>query len=269
MKRVPAGKAFSWFAASFSLMRSQFYRLLLIGLILQFLTGFSQAGPLGILFVLAIPALTAGVLQAMHVVSGGRVPPVLTLFVAFQSSRKLLRLFMLGFVLLSAGFVAAGGAMSGTLESLDPDILAAIERGDIRALQSADPQVIQRLAVSVLLGLTVSGVLAFFTIPLLWFSGLPLGRALVSGLSAILFNLPAFLLLVLGLVALAMPVGLLLSLLLSMAAGSTVMTLLMLLVIVTYQLVFLGAQYCAFRDIFGIESGQVPGPAEQDDQLLA
>jgi len=104
---------------------------------------------------------------------------------------------------------------------------------------------------------------------LLWFSGLPLGRALVSGLSAILFNLPAFLLLVLGLVALAMPVGLLLSLLLSMAAGSTVMTLLMLLVIVTYQLVFLGAQYCAFRDIFGIESGQVPGPAEQDDQLLA
>lgn len=269
MKRVSAGHAFAWIAAGIGLLRSQFLRLLLIGLILQFLTGFSQAGLLGIFFVLAIPALTAGVLQALHITAGGGMPAVMTLFSAFQSSRKLLRLFMLGFVMLSAGFMAAGAAMSGAIESLDPEIMAALERGDIRALQSADPEVIQRLAASVLLGLAVSGVLAFFTIPLLWFTDLPLGRALVSGLGAIVANLPAFLLLVLGLVALAMPVGLLLSLLLSLAAGSTVMTLLMLLVIVTYQLVFLGAQYCAFKGIFGIDPGQAPGPPREEDQLLA
>ncbi|MBT8062876.1 MAG: hypothetical protein KJO85_09330 [Gammaproteobacteria bacterium] len=268
MKRVSASRAFSWIADGFGLMRSQFYRLLLIGLILQFLTGFAQAGPLGLLFILAVPALTAGVLQAMHMVSRDGVPPVMTLFVAFQSSRKLLRLFMLGFVMLIAGFLAAGGALSGALESMDPELLGALERGDLKTLQSADPQVIQRLAGSLLAGLAVSGLLAYFAIPLLWFSGLPLGRALVSGLAGIIFNLPAFLLLVVGMVLLAMPVGLLLSLLFANAAGSTIMTLLMLLVIVTYQLLFLGVQYFAFRDIFGIDGGAAED-RDPEGQLLA
>ena len=71
MQKLPASRGLAWLAGSLALLRSQMARLLLIGLVLQFLMGFTQAGVLGIAFVLVIPALSAGVLQAMFSVEQG------------------------------------------------------------------------------------------------------------------------------------------------------------------------------------------------------
>ena len=205
MKRFPPSQGLKWVKGSFSLLKTQTYRLVLIGLILQFLTGFSQAGTFGLLFVMAIPALSAGVLQAMYMVSNGLVPPVMVLFVAFQSSARLLRLFVLSLVLMAAGLLAASSVMSGSIDAIGPDILGALERGDVAALQAADPEVLQMLAASALTGLAVSGLLAYFTIPLVWFSGYTLGRAIGVGLKALLRNILPFLVQVTALFVLAIP----------------------------------------------------------------
>jgi hypothetical protein len=67
---------------------------------------------------------------------------------------------------------------------------------------------------------------------------------------------------------LAMPVLALVAMLMSTGAASTVLTVLVLFLLVTYQLVMFGAQYLSFRELFGTgqpEDEQRPG----DDQLLA
>lgn len=268
MNRFPIGRGLSWMTMSIMIYRGAFLRLLLIGLVLQFLTGATQSGPLGFLFVLAVPALTAGVLQAVHGASMGIRPTLMTLFSAFSDPTRLMRLFILGLVLLAAAVLAAGGMLSGSIAELDPALLARLEQGDMTALNDAGPDVIQRMLLSLVTGLMASALIGFFAIPLIWFRDSTVGTAILYGLSAIFKNiLPLlFLLLLLGLMA--MPVLLVASLLLSSGSGSNILTLLLLLLVAAYQLLVFITQYVTFREIFGIQLAP-DDKSDGDDQLVA
>lgn len=268
MNRVPATRGFSWLAGSLALLRAQPARLLLIGLVLQFLTGFSQFGAFGFLFVLAIPALSAGVLQAMYLVSLGHRPPLMVLFSAFSVPLRLFRLFVISMAMLAAGMLAAGGLLSGSLAELDPSMLARLEQGDMTALNGADPELLRKMMLSVSAGLLASGIVGYFAIPLVWFSGRSAGAALLTGLGGIFRNVLPLLVLAVGLAVLAVPVLLLVGMLLSAGAASMLLTLLMLFVLVTYQLIVFGAQYLSFRELFG-SPPETAGPAPGKDQLVA
>ena len=41
------------------------------------------------------------------------------------------------------------------------------------------------------------------------------------------------------------------------------------LLLMLFQLLLFGAQYCAYRDIFGIDEPSAPASADDDSQLLA
>lgn len=272
MNKLPAARGLAWFTGSLILLKSQPSRLLLIGLILQFLMGFTQVGALGFLMILAVPALTAGVMQAMWAVEQGGRPPLMTLFSAFSATGRLLRLFALSAVMIILGTVIAGMVLSGATQAIDPDLLTRLERGDLDALSGADPILLQRLALAVMTGLLLSGTIGYFAIPLIWFRGMPVGSAIVTGLAGMLRNWLPLLVLGVLLTIMALPVVLLLVAFVgfSMGAGgaSTLLSLIMLLVMVVYQLLLFGAQYLSFRDVFG--TGQEKAePAHKDDQLVA
>ena len=41
------------------------------------------------------------------------------------------------------------------------------------------------------------------------------------------------------------------------------------ILLLAFQMLLFGTQYCAYRDIFGIEEPSAPAPTEDDGQLLA
>ena len=86
---LPFSAGFAWLASAVSLIRSNAPRLLLLGLLLQLLGGASQIGILGLLFLLAVPSLTAGMLQGMHQAAQGQKPSAMVLFAAYQGPGRL------------------------------------------------------------------------------------------------------------------------------------------------------------------------------------
>ena len=232
--------------------------------------GFTQAGVLGIAFVLAIPALSAGVLQAMFSVEQGVRPSLLTLFSAFSSPQRLMRLLVLGVVMIAAGMLTAAAMLSGSVEALNPELLSRLERGDVEALAMIDPVALQRIVLSVIAGVAMSGSIGYFAIPLIWFRGRSTGAAILSGLTGMLRNWLPFLVMGALLTAMAIPVVIIIATLISSPAGGSgtyaILTLIMLLVMVIYQLLLFGAQYLSFKEIFG--TGQTD-PTSQDSQLVA
>lgn len=274
-RKLPAARGLAWFSGSISLLRAQPVRLLLIGLVLQFLMGFSQFGLVGVLMLLAIPALTAGVLQSMTLADRGYRPPLMTLFSAFSDTARLLRLFILGAVSGIVALLTAGVIMSGSLEAMSPEILSRLEQGDVQALVGVDPELVQRLALGVLTGLLVSGSIAYFAIPLIWFQGRPVGVAISEGLVGMIRNWAPVLVMGLLLAIVAMPVALATVAMMAASYGagqaSPLLTLIMLLMMVAFQMLLFGAQYHASREIFGIGMGESgpDNPEEGDNQLVA
>jgi hypothetical protein len=271
MNKLPAARGLAWFSGSLQLIKAQPARLLLIGLVLQFLMGLTQMGAAGILFVLAIPALTAGVLQAMLIVEQGSRPPLMSLFVVFSSPDRLLRLFFLSAITIAIATLAAGAILAGSADLLDQELLTSLEKGDVGALSMLDPELLVRIAYAVIVGLFVSGTLGYFSIPLVWFHDQPAGAALMNGLVGLLKNWLPFLVLGGLLAVVSLPVALLTVTMLATSASaggaSTILTLIMLLVMVAYQLLMFGAQYVSFKEVFG--TGQQSEPPADDSQLVA
>jgi hypothetical protein len=256
IERLPAGRGLAWLTAALELLRRQPFRLLLFGLVMQFLAGLTQAGALGILFVLSVPALTAGILRAFYTVDSGQRPPLIMLFSAFGSPDRLLRLVLLGGLMLAGAIAAVMLVLSGTIAGMPPDTLARLEQGDVEALLTVDPGILERLMFALIAGLLISGTLSYFAVPLIAFMDLPLGRAIAAGLSGMLRNWRPFLVLGLVLAVLAVPVAVLSALVLGLSATgsgvSPLLTLLMLLAAVIYQMIVFATQYVAFREIFGL-----------------
>jgi hypothetical protein len=274
---------FAWLNDAATLLRSQAPRLLLLGLLLQMVGGLSQVGgPLAVLFIIAVPALTAGMLQGMHVVSGGERPGPFTVFAAFQGGGRLLPLLLLGLISVAVTMVVLGFLVAGALSGLDPELAARIQGGDQSAVLELDPAIVQKVLFGMVAGLLVSACLSLFAVPLVWFGGLSLGAALWTGLLTLFRQWRALTALGIGLAAVGLPVGLLAGMIMTFqltgAAPSFLMTVLLLLIVVVYQVYAFAAQYVAYRDLFMEPTGKGEQDASRkegrpdgdgDDQLVA
>jgi hypothetical protein len=151
-------------------------------------------------------------------------------------------------------------------------LLERIEQGDLEAVASLNQESLGRMALALLIGVAVSGTLSYFAIPLIWFRNCKLGAALTTGLRALIVNWQAFLVLGLGLVLVLVPVALASGFLFAVSgppglATAVVMGLVMALLLL-FQLMLFGTQYCAFRDIFGLAAAAAQ-PVDDEDQLVA
>lgn len=267
---------FGWLGEAALLLRSNATRLLLMGLLLQLFGGASQAGGiLGVLFLLAVPALSAGMLQGMHMAANGQRPSALVLFAAFQGSGRLLSLFLLGGLTIVLSFVVVSFVMVGGVASMDQELLVRIQSGDQAAVADLDPALLQRVLVAMVAGLGLGLVLSFFAVPLIWFEGRSLSSALGTAIKTTFREFRALTALGIGLFFLGLPVGLVAAFTLTAQLGSSnpsmVLTVIMLLLIVVYQVLGFAAQYVAFRSVFPPAGPQqrVPQSDPDDDQLVA
>lgn len=271
--KLPAARGLAWVTGSWGLVKRQPLRLLLISLFLQFFLSFSQAGVLGLLVILCLPVLSAGMLQAFNDVERGEKPILAVLFLPFTSTRKLTTLLLLGAVVMVLGFLAITLIMSGQVMNIDEEVLRRIEQGDLEALQLIDPQVMENAVFAMGIGAAISGTVTYFAVPLIWFKQQRMGAAIGLGLKALVRNWRPLLVIGMLLGLLAVPIGLLFgSFYLSALSGGTaspVLAFLILLLGPMFQLLLFGTQYLAFRDIFGIDSNAAAGAGSKDDQLLA
>lgn len=272
-RRVPFAHGFGWLLQGLALMRRQPARLLLITVLMQLVLGLTQVPLIGLLIVLSVPGLGAGLLQALHVTATGGGPPLKTLFQPLASGRHNGRLLALGALVFAVGVVTISLLLSGNEDLMDPALVERIGQGDVEAMASLNQETLGRMVLAFLIGVAVSGTLSFFTIPLLWFGDRKLGRALGEGLRALFVNWAAFLALSLGLMLAALPLGLVSGVLFGLAAGGGAMAAavlaLILLLVLAFQLLLFATQYCAYRDIFGLTTPPAPSGDDDDGQLLA
>ncbi len=255
----------------------QAWRLLTVAIIVQFIMSLTRVPVLGLIIALAIPILSAGMLQCFHQVRRGVPLSPVVLFAPFADGRVAARLFMLGGLIGLIAVILISWLLSGVQELRDPELLARLEQGDLEAVLALDPAVIQRAFLAVAIGVAVSGTLGYFAVPLLWFRKLTIGAAIATGLKALVRNWLPFLTLGLVLAGLSIPLMLVVGLLVGLTAVSGGPGLLqyavMLLAVLVIQLLMFGTQYCAYSEIFelggDLQDGTGAGPAGPDDQLVA
>jgi len=271
--KFPAARGLAWVTGSWGLVKRQPIRMLLISLFLQFFLSFSQAGALGLLVILCLPVLTAGILHAFYRVEHGEKPNLSILFLPFTSTKSLSKLLLLGAVVMVLGLLAITLVMSGQVLNIDPDLLGRIEQGDLEALQLIDPKIIENAIFAMAIGAAISGTITYFAVPLIWYKKQGVGSAITVGLRALARNWRPLLVIGLLLGVLAVPIGLLFgSFYLSALSGGTaspVLAFLILLLGPMFQLLLFGTQYLAFRDIFGLDTKSNGNAGSTDDQLVA
>jgi hypothetical protein len=262
----------AWLVQSLSLLRRQAGRLLLVALLMQLVLGLTQLPLIGLLIVLCVPGLSAGLLECFHVTAQGGRPAPHLLFKPLASGSHNGRLLALGALVFAVGMVSMTLLLSGSEELLDPALLERIEQGDLDAVGALNQESLGRMALALLIGVAVSGTLSYFAIPLIWFRHVKLGRALTTGLRALIVNWQAFLVLGLGLVLVLVPVALASGFLFAASgppglATAVIMGVVMILLLL-FQMILFGTQYCAFRDIFGLAAA-TSQPAGDEGQLVA
>ena len=277
IRRLPAGRGLTWLMLSLRLIRSQPGRLLLLAVLLQLILGLSQVPVIGMLVVLAVPAFSAGLLEAFRRIETGGALPASILFVPVTQRPANGRLLMLGLVMFALAALAAMLVMGNSDAKLDAELLQQIEQGNAEALGQLDPELMFRILMSALLAISISGTISFLAIPLIWFGGMPMSKALMLGLQGLLRNWKPFLVLGIGLVLMLAPLVIFFALMLGLASGFGAISLLFALLVMLsgllFQLVVLGTQYLSFKDIYGLPvqtQDLIPGDDEnQDGQLLA
>lgn len=276
-RRLPAGRGLTWLIQSLALIRAQPARLLFLAVLLQLILGLSQVPVLGMLVILALPAFSAGLLEAFHRIETGGALPASILFVPLTQKPANGRLLLLGVAMFALAALAAMLVMGGNDAQIDADLLQQIEQGKAEAIGQLDPQLMLRMLTSALLAVSISGTISFLAIPLIWFRGLPMAKALILGLQGLLRNWKPFLVLGLGLVLLLAPLLIFFALMLGLVSSFSPMSLLFVALVMLsgllFQLVVLGTQYLSFRDIYGLPvepKELMSGDDEnQDGQLLA
>lgn len=270
---VPASQGISWLMQSLALIRMQAGRLLFIAVFLQVILGLTSIPVIGLLIIISVPGFSAGILEAFDVTRRGGFPGINLLFRPLVSGTHTGRLVLMGLLVFVVGVVSISLLLSGSDNVLNPELLARIEQGDVEAINQLDLEALRRLVMAFLVGLAISGTLSYFTIPLIWFGNRKLGTALAEGIRALLINWKAFLVLTLGLIVSLIPVSLLTGLLLGLAGTGglvsfIVMGLIMILIL-AYQMLIFGTQYCAYRDVFGIDTVDEPPQQDSDGQFVA
>jgi len=277
IKVLPARQGIAWLAQGLALIRAQPARLLLLALLLQLILGLSRVPLLGLFVILAVPALSAGVLQAFWLIAMGKRFAATVLLAPLLAGAKTGRFMAMGAILFAVAIVSVSVMLSGSQDLLPQELLARIEQGDVDALGELDPQLLMRFAYAIAVGVGLSGTLSYLAIPLVWFRDEKLFVSIISGCKAMMLNWRPFTLLALGLVLLLIPVALLVAILFQLvdAPGglSVLVTGLVMLIALAFQLVVFGTQFCSFRDIYEIEAVQ-PETGDSDSegsdgQLLA
>lgn len=272
-RKVPAARGLAWVSGSWELFRRQPLRLLLISLFFQFFLSFSQADALGLLVILCLPVLSAGMLHAFLVVEQGRKPILAVLFMPFTTKGSVSRLLLLGALVMVLGILVVSMVLAGQLMDVDPEILKQIEQGNLDALQLIDPQILENTIVAMAIAAAISGSISYFSVPLIWFKKQAVGFSVIVGLRAMARNWRPLLVIGLLLGVLAVPMVLLFGSFylsaLSAGTASTFLTFLLLLLGPLFQLLLFGTQYLAFRDIFGLDEATPGDVTAIDDQLVA
>ena len=272
IRKMPAARGLAWVSGSWGLVKRQPFRLLLISLFFQFLLSFSQTGPLGLVVILCLPVLSAGLLHAFFLVEHGDKPMLAVLFKPFAAKKSIGSLLLLGGVAMALALLLVTLVLAGQMVDIDPDIIVRIEQGDLDALQLIDPQVLESAVLAMALGAAISGTITYFSVPLIWFRNLKMGSALLIGLKGLGRNWKPLLVIGLFLGILAVPIALLFGSFylsaLSEGTASTLLGFLLLLLGPMFQLLLFGTQYLAFRDIFGLDETTVPAN-KTNDQLVA
>jgi hypothetical protein len=272
---LPGRHGLAWMMQSLLLMRAQPARLLFLAVLLQLLLGLTRIPLLGLLIVIAVPALTAGLLQAFGEVAAGRPATSAALFAPMASGPRTGRLMAMGAVLFAVGILSVSLVLSGSTDLLDAELLARLEQGDMEAVAMLDPDLIMRFALAIAVGVSISGTLSFLAIPLVWFNDSKLGAAFLSGLQALLMNWKPYTVLALAMTAILIPIALAIAVLFQAAGSAGVFAFILLGVIMllalAFQMLVFGTQYCSYRDIYGIkpDPSDPPGSDQDDTQLLA
>ena len=272
VRALPPRHGIAWLVQSMVLLRAQPSRLLLLAVLLQIMMGLTQMPLVGFLLILSVPALSAGILQAFLVTSEGGRPSPRLLFAPLFSGSHTGRLLSLGALMFMVGILTATLFLSGNETVLDPDLLTRLEQGDIDALTVLDQGTLHRMVLAFLIGISVSGTLSYMTIPLIWFKDRKLGPALADGIKALMTNWKPFLVLGLGMAGLLVPVVLLAGLLVNLAGSAGLLSIammgLVMILLLAFQLILFATQFCAFRDIFGLET-EPPTTSTDDGQFVA
>lgn len=272
IRKLPAARGLAWLSGSWGLFKRQPIRLLLISLFFQFFLSFSQTGALGLVVILCLPILSAGLLQAFFLVEHGQKPMLAVLFTAFMARGSTSQLLLLGAVAMAIALLIVSLAMAGQMLDIDPDIIVRIEQGDLDALQLIDPQVLESAVLAMGLGAAISGTITYFSIPLIWFRKHGMGSALVMGLKGLGRNWKPLVVVGILLGLLAVPIVLLFGSFylsaISEGTASSLLAFLLLLLGPMFQLLLFGSQYLAFRDIFGLDETAV-AVEKTKNQLVA
>lgn len=270
---LPFSRGLAWLVQAVTLMRLQPGRLLLIAVFMQVVLGLTQLPLIGILVILCVPALSAGVLEAFEVTGQGGRPGLNLLFKPFSSGTRMGQLFLMGVLVFAVGVASIAMVLSGA-EMPDAEMMSRIEQGDLDAITQIDQESLGKMVLAFLVGLGVSGTLSYFTIPLLWFGGRKLGPALLQGLKALFVQWRPFLVLAMGLVATSIPVMVVTGFLIGMASSGGLLSVVLMgfimLLLLAFQVLLYATQYCAYRDVFG--SGperSADGPPGDDSRLVA
>jgi hypothetical protein len=272
-RKLRAMHGITWLSGSWTLVKKQALRLLLISLFFQFLLSFSQVQAFGLLVIVFLPVLSAGMLHAFLMVEQNEKPMLAVLFIAFTDKTRISRLLLLGGIVIVLGLLVMTMVLAGQMVDIDPEIISRIEQGDIDALQLIDPQIMQDAVLAMAIGAAVSGSVTYFSIPLIWFANQGVGSALVVGLRALFLNWKPLLIIGLLLGLFAVPIVLLFGSFylsaLSEASSSSLLAILLLVLGPIYQLLLFGTQYLSFRDIFGMGEVAADPGKKTPDQLVA
>lgn len=279
--RPPAARGFGWLAEGLALLRAQPARLILAALLLQLILGLSRLPIIGVLVVLAVPALVAGLLEILHRVASGGSADLRLLLTPLATAGRVGRLLAMGAVVFAIGMVCISVLLSGSSELTDPELMQRIEQGDVEAITTLSQESLGRIVLAFLVSVAVSGTVSYFAIPLLWFGDRRLGGALFEGLRALVVNWRPLGVLGIGLGLLFLPVAVVSGLLFGAAMqGGPVSVLIMGLIMILllgFQLLLFATQYCAYRELFGLPGRAVPAEAGdggaagagRDDQFVA
>lgn len=230
-------------------------------------------GALGLVIILCLPVLSAGLLHAFFLVEQGEKPMLAVLFMPFTVKQTIGSLLLLGGVAMVLALVVVTLVMAGQMLDIDPEIIIRIEKGDLDALQLIDPQLLETAVLSMALGAAISGTITYFSVPLIWFRKQKTGSAVIMGLKGLGRNWKPLLVIGLLLGILAVPIVLLFGSFylsaLSEGTASTLLGFLLLMIGPMFQLLLFGTQYLAFRDIFGLDEAATGSTSQSGDQLVA
>lgn len=236
------------------------------GLLLMFMATLSLAAMVpaigGIVALVLVPALTAGLMAAAREAEAGRFPMPMTLFIAFRQGQQATRAMLILGVLYAVGVALVMGASS----LIDGGRFAQlyVNGGGITPALVMDPQFRFAMWMSTLLYLPVS--LAFWHAPALvhWHGVAPV-KSLFFSLVAILRNTRAFLLYGLMWMAMSFAGGLLLLVLTAISGSAAFASAGLLPVALLIAAMFFTSLWATFRDCFSASAPQdeaLPPPAD-------